>query len=58
MLTFFICLAILIVGYFLYGKYVEKVFGISKEHCGEHLHFFGLLWGQSLQVVCMTTFQA
>ena len=31
MLTFFICLAILIVGYFLYGKYVEKVFGISKD---------------------------
>lgn len=31
MLTFFICLAILIVGHFLYGKYVEKVFGISSE---------------------------
>jgi len=31
MLTFFICLAILIVGHFLYGKYVEKVFGISQE---------------------------
>ena len=31
MLTFFICLAILIVGYFLYGKYVEKVFGISTD---------------------------
>jgi len=31
MLTFFICLAILIVGHFLYGKYVERVFGISEE---------------------------
>jgi len=31
MLTFFICLAVLIVGYFLYGKYVEKVFGVSSE---------------------------
>ena len=31
MLTFFICLTILIVGHFLYGKYVEKVFGISKD---------------------------
>jgi len=31
MLTFFICLAILIVGYFLYGKYVEKVFGVSND---------------------------
>ena len=31
MLTFFICLAILIVGHFFYGKYVEKVFGISTE---------------------------
>jgi len=31
MLTFFICLAILIVGHFLYGKYVEKVFGISTD---------------------------
>ncbi|MGP1438337.1 MAG: carbon starvation CstA family protein, partial [Treponema sp.] len=31
MLSFFICLAILIVGYFLYGKYVEKVFGISTD---------------------------
>lgn len=29
MLTFFICFAILIVGYFLYGKYVERVFTIS-----------------------------
>lgn len=31
MLTFFICLAILIAGYFLYGKYVEKVFGITAN---------------------------
>ena len=30
MITFFICLAILIVGHFVYGKYVQKVFGISS----------------------------
>lgn len=27
MISFFICLAILIIGYFTYGKVVEKVFG-------------------------------
>ena len=27
MISFFVCLAILILGYFLYGKLVEKVFG-------------------------------
>ncbi|CEM62321.1 carbon starvation protein A [Treponema phagedenis] len=31
MLTFFICLAILIVGYFLYGKYTEMVFGPTSD---------------------------
>ncbi len=31
MITFFICLAILICGYFLYGKYVQRVFGISDK---------------------------
>ena len=27
MLSFFLCLAILIIGYFTYGKVVEKTFG-------------------------------
>lgn len=31
MITFFIALAILIAGYFIYGKLVEKVFGIDKN---------------------------
>lgn len=30
MLTFFICFTILIVGYIFYGRYTEKVFGVSK----------------------------
>ena len=31
MTTFFIALAILVLGYFLYGKFVEKVFGIDPQ---------------------------
>lgn len=31
MVTFLVCIAILIVGYFTYGKYVEKVFGSKSE---------------------------
>ena len=31
MITFFIALALLIAGYFIYGKLVEKVFGIDKN---------------------------
>ena len=31
MITFFIALAVLILGYFLYGKFVEKVFGIDSQ---------------------------
>lgn len=27
MISFFVCLAILIIGYFLYSKFVERVFG-------------------------------
>ena len=29
MTTFFIALAVLLLGYFIYGKFVEKVFGID-----------------------------
>ncbi len=31
MITFFIALAVLILGYFVYGKFVEKVFGIDPQ---------------------------
>ena len=31
MITFFIALAVLIIGYILYGKFVEKVFGIDPQ---------------------------
>lgn len=31
MVTFLVCIAILIVGYFTYGKYVEKIFGSKSE---------------------------
>ncbi|MCM3389133.1 carbon starvation protein A [Ureibacillus chungkukjangi] len=31
MITFLVCIAILIVGYFTYGKYVEKVFGEKEK---------------------------
>ncbi len=31
MLTFFIALAVLILGYFIYGKFVEKVFGVDPQ---------------------------
>ena len=31
MVTFFIALAVLILGYFIYGKFVEKVFGIDPQ---------------------------
>ena len=31
MITFLVSIAILIVGYFTYGKYVEKVFGVNTE---------------------------
>jgi carbon starvation protein CstA len=31
MYTFIISLAILVIGYFVYGKFVEKVFGIDPE---------------------------
>ena len=31
MITFFIALALLIAGYFIYGKLVEKIFGIDKN---------------------------
>lgn len=31
MITFFVCLTILIVGYFVYGAFVEKVFGITAN---------------------------
>ena len=31
MITFFIALAVLILGYFLYGKFVEKVFGADPQ---------------------------
>lgn len=30
MITFFVAVAVLIVGYFLYGKFVEKVFGVDE----------------------------
>lgn len=29
MITFISCIILLIVGYFTYGKYVEKVFGVK-----------------------------
>ena len=31
MITFFIAIAVLIVGYFLYGKLAERIFGIDKK---------------------------
>lgn len=31
MITFLVCIVLLIVGYFTYGKYVEKVFGEKEE---------------------------
>jgi carbon starvation protein CstA len=31
MITFIACIALLIVGYFTYGKFVEKVFGVKEE---------------------------
>lgn len=31
MITFFVCIVVLILGYFTYGKYVEKVFGHNEE---------------------------
>ena len=31
MVTFFIALAVLLLGYFIYGKFVEKVFGIDPQ---------------------------
>ncbi|MBQ9630647.1 MAG: carbon starvation protein A [Treponema sp.] len=31
MITFFVCVAILIVGYFVYGKFVEGLFGIDEN---------------------------
>lgn len=31
MITFLVSIALLIVGYFTYGKYVEKVFGVKEE---------------------------
>ncbi|MFT4412814.1 carbon starvation protein A [Fredinandcohnia humi] len=31
MITFLACIALLIVGYFTYGKFVEKVFGVKEE---------------------------
>lgn len=31
MITFLVCVALLIVGYFTYGKFVEKVFGVKEE---------------------------
>ena len=31
MITFFIAIAVLIVGYFLYGKLAERIFGIDKN---------------------------
>ena len=30
MITFLVCIALLIVGYFTYGKFVEKVFGVKE----------------------------
>lgn len=30
MITFIVCVALLIVGYFTYGKFVEKVFGVNE----------------------------
>ena len=31
MVTFFICIALLIGGYVVYGKFVEKIFGIKTD---------------------------
>ncbi|WP_214798866.1 MULTISPECIES: carbon starvation CstA family protein, partial [unclassified Exiguobacterium] len=31
MITFFVALALLLVGYLVYGRYVEKTFGIKEE---------------------------
>ena len=31
MITFFVAIAVLIVGYFLYGKLAERIFGIDKN---------------------------
>ncbi|HYK74609.1 MAG TPA: carbon starvation CstA family protein [Pseudoneobacillus sp.] len=31
MITFLACIALLIIGYFTYGKFVEKVFGVKEE---------------------------
>ncbi len=31
MITFIVCLAILIAGYFIYGPIVEKIFGPSTD---------------------------
>ena len=31
MITFFIALAVLILGYFIYGKFVENVFGVDPQ---------------------------
>lgn len=31
MVTFFLSIAILVLGYFVYGKFVEKIFGIEEE---------------------------
>ncbi len=36
MISFFVCLAILIIGFMLYSKVAEKVFGLmteSRRHC-------------------------
>jgi len=31
MISFFVCLAILIIGYYLYSKLVEKIFGLEFD---------------------------
>src|SRR5690606_31285877 len=31
MITFLVSIALLVIGYFTYGKYVEKVFGVKEE---------------------------
>ncbi|MCD8186455.1 MAG: carbon starvation protein A [Rikenellaceae bacterium] len=43
MITFLICLMLLIASYFTYGKYVERMFGAKKEHeVPSKTHFDGV----------------
>ena len=65
MISFLLCLALLIIGYFVYGKIVDNTFGpddretpavrINDVLCGAPWCSCGSPSAPSLQVACMTT---